>query len=48
MDILWYLIGLLKGKKQGEGHIVIEGEGYTFTDPNNDGNIVITKEESDG
>ena len=41
-DILSYILG----KKQGKGTVVIEeGEEYTFTDPNADGNIVITKEE---
>lgn len=34
------------GKAAGAKNVVIEeGEDYTFTDPNADGNIVITKEE---
>lgn len=41
IDVISYLIGMLKGKKT----VVLDGDGYTFTDPNNDGNIVVTKEE---
>lgn len=44
MDIISYILGLIKGKKDGEKHVVIEGDGYTYTDPNNDGNIVIEKD----
>lgn len=37
------------GKVAGAGNIVIEGgEEYTFSDPDSDGNVVITKEDSDG
>lgn len=45
MDMISFIIGLLKGKKEGTGNIVLEGGDYKFSDPNNDGNIVITKEE---
>lgn len=43
LDIISYLIGFIKGVKKGETHVVIEGDGYTYTDPSNDGNIIITK-----
>lgn len=47
LDIFSYLIGLLKGKNigiaEGSKHVIIEGDGYVFTDSNNDGNIVITE-----
>ena len=41
MNIFWYLIGLLKGKR----HVVLDGDSYTFTDANTDGNIVIEEAE---
>lgn len=41
LDIVSYLIGLLKGSR----HVVLEGDGYTYTDSQNDGNIEI--EEAD-
>ena len=41
-DIISYLMGLVVGEK----HVILEdGEEYTFTDPNNDGNIVIQEAE---
>lgn len=46
MDILSYIIGLLKGREQGKSEVVLEGDGYTFSDPQHDGHIVI--EEDDG
>lgn len=37
------------GKTAGAKDVVIEGgEDYTFTDPDGDGNVIITKEGSDG
>lgn len=37
------------GVSTARGDVVIEeGGDYTFADPNADGNIVITKEESNG
>ena len=42
IDIISYLIGLLKGKRSVE----LEGGDYVFTDANSDGNIVIAKEEA--
>ena len=45
MDIISYLMGLITGKKEGEKVLVFEGDGYTFSDPNDDGNLVI--EEAD-
>lgn len=41
LDMFSYILGLLKGKKD----LVITGSGYTFTDPQTDGNIVITEAE---
>ncbi len=44
MDFLSYLMG----KKAGEGNLVLEdGEDYAFSDPNNDGNVVMVKNESE-
>lgn len=47
LDILSYLLGIMKGKKigiaEGSKHVIIDGDGYIFTDSNNDGNIVITE-----
>lgn len=43
MDILSYLLGLKSGEKKGKGEVEIESD-YIFTDPNSDGNIVVTKE----
>jgi len=42
MDILSYLLGLKSGEKKGKD-VEIESD-YIFTDPNSDGNIVVTKE----
>lgn len=44
MSIVDYIMGHAKGKVDGEGNITFEGN-VTCTDPNNDGNIVITFEE---
>lgn len=45
MDIVSYVIGLSKGKKEGASEVIIEGTDYTFTDENNDGNIVIEEDK---
>lgn len=45
MDMISFIIGLLKGKKEGTGNIVLEGGDYAYTDSDGDGNIVITKED---
>ena len=45
VDIISYLMGLIAGKKEGAKVLVFEGDGYTFTDPDDDGNLVI--EEAD-
>ena len=43
-DIISYLIGLLKGAS----NVILEGgEDYEFSDPNHDGNIVVTKKEDE-
>ena len=37
------------GVSSAKGEVVLEeGGDYTFSDPDSDGNIVITKEDSDG
>ncbi len=44
MDFLSYLMG----RKAEEGNVVLEdGEDYTFSDPNDDGNVVMVKNESE-
>lgn len=44
MDFLSYLMG----RKANEGNVVLKGgEDYTFSDPNNDGNVVMVKNESE-
>lgn len=46
MDTVSYLIGKKKGVAEGAGTVVMDGEsGYEFTDPNHDGNIVVTAKE---
>ena len=45
MDVLSYIIGLMKGKEKGKSNVEIEGTGYTYTDSNNDGNIEIKEGE---
>ena len=49
-DITSYLMGTVKGKKDGQGTVVMETDAYTFTDANSDGNVVIeeAEEESNG
>lgn len=43
-DAVSYIIG----KKDGEGNVFLEdGEEYTFTDAENDGNVVIAKKEDE-
>ena len=44
-DVVSYILGLTKGKEDGKQTVVLEGDAYTFTDANSDGNIVVTKEE---
>ena len=46
MNLFWYILGLINGRKQGGGTVDIvldEAKNYVFTDANNDGNIVITE-----
>ena len=43
MDFISYIIGLLAGRKQGEGVVILDGTGYTYTD---DGSGNITIEEA--
>lgn len=43
IDIISYVMGLIKGRKQGTKNVVLDGDGYTYTDSQNDGNVVITE-----
>lgn len=45
-DIISYLIGLLKGASSAS-NVILEGGDYEFSDPNHDGNIVVTKKEDE-
>ena len=50
-DITSYLLGEVKGKRDGQGTVVMETDAYTFTDADSDGNVVIaetSEEEQDG
>jgi len=42
-DLASYFMGLIKGRKQGAKDVTIDGDGYEYTDSNNDGHIVITE-----
>ena len=45
-DAASYAMGMEEGFADGQGSVVFEDGGdYTFSDPNNDGHIVITKNE---
>lgn len=41
MDILSYIIGLLKGRIQGKSEVELDGDNYSFSDSQNTGDIVI-------
>lgn len=45
-DILSFIMGMIKGTQEGAGNVVLDGD-YNFTDPNHDGNIVITKKDGE-
>lgn len=47
MDMKSFFIGLQKGFEDGAEHVVLDGTGYTFSDPNNDGHVII-EEVQDG
>lgn len=42
LDAVSYIIGYTKGVADGTTNVVLEG-GITCTDPNSDGNVVITE-----
>ena len=44
-DIISYILGRKKGEKTGRGTVIIEGNEYSFSDPNHDGHIIVTKVE---
>ena len=46
-DIISYILGRKKGEKTGRGTVIIEGNEYSFSDPNHDGHIIVTKVEGD-
>lgn len=41
------LFALLMGLIQGSRSVVLDGDSYTYTDANSDGNIVISETEDD-
>lgn len=43
IDIISYVMGLIKGRKQGTKNVVLDGDGYTYTDSQHNGNVVITE-----
>lgn len=43
-DTTSYILGHAKGKEESEGAVIIEG-GITCSDPDDDGNIIITEDE---
>ena len=43
MSWFWLLIGRLKGKNT----VILDGDGYTFTDADSDGNVVIEASEEE-
>ena len=43
-DMVSYIMGHTDGVIDGTGDVIIEG-GITCTDPNSDGNVVITEDE---
>lgn len=46
MDMISYLIGKKKGVEEGTGTVIMDSvSDYEFTDPNSDGNIVVTEKE---
>ena len=47
MNIGFDIDSYMMGKKDGGNSVEISGNGVTFTDPNNDGNIVVTVEEGE-
>ena len=48
MDMLSYIIGLVKGKEDGKGVIEFQDGQYTIEDEGNDGHLVIKEAEDDG
>lgn len=45
-DTTSYILGHAKGKADATGTVIVEG-GITCSDPNNDGNVIITEDEED-
>ncbi len=45
MDMASYYRGKVAGRKAGAGGIVMTGDEYEVTEPNNDGGLVIRKKE---
>jgi len=44
-DASSYVMGIEQGYAEGSGNVVIDSDAYVFTDPDDDGNIVVTKED---
>lgn len=43
-DAASYAMGVEEGLSEGVGEVVIDSDAYVFTDPDEDGNIVVEKE----
>ena len=45
MDIMSYILGLINGKKNGKSgvDVTIDGDEYSYSDPNHNGEITITE-----
>ena len=43
-DAASYAIGMEEGFFEGAGDVTIDSDAYVFTDPGEDGNIVVEKE----
>ena len=43
-DAASYAMGVEEGYSEGSGTVEIDSDAYVFTDPNEDGNIIIEEE----
>ena len=43
-DAASYVMGVEEGYSEGSGTVEIDSDAYVFTDPNEDGNIIIEEE----
>lgn len=47
IDFISFGLGVARGRKEGEQTIILETDGYQITDPNDDGNLVITQGDNE-